>query len=110
MCSGPDAFFKFDSSKPTPTDQPTMNVLLTCMTSGPLRGRNIRLTGYTDPRGTDEHNDVLGLSRAEKVKRFLVNGGIDRSRIETASMGAEGARQAPRDWGNDRRVQVDIVP
>ena len=110
VCSGPDAFFTFDSSKPTQTDQPTMNVLLTCMTSGPLRGKTIRLTGYTDPRGTDAHNEVLGLARAEKVKRFLVNRGIERSRIETASMGAEGARQAPQDWGSDRRVQVDVVP
>jgi outer membrane protein OmpA-like peptidoglycan-associated protein len=110
VCSGPDAVFTFDSSKPTLTDQPTMNVLLACMTSGPLRGKTIRLTGYTDPRGTDAHNQVLGLARAERVKRFLVKGGIEASRIETASMGAEGARQAPENWGTDRRVQVDVVP
>ncbi|MGD0527534.1 MAG: OmpA family protein [Polyangiaceae bacterium] len=110
LCAGPDPFFAFDSSKATGGDQPTMRVLVDCMISGPLRGKRIRLIGHTDPRGTDAHNDDLGLERAQRVKTFLVGNGVDQDRIETASMGAEGAAQAPKDWGRDRRVQIQLVP
>jgi len=110
LCSGPDPFFAFDSSKPKGDDQPTMRTLLSCMITGPLHGRTIRLIGHTDPRGTSEHNEDLGLRRAQKVKNFLVTNGIDQARVETASMGAEGAEQAPKDWGKDRRVQIQLVP
>jgi peptidoglycan-associated lipoprotein len=110
VCSGPDPFFAFDSSKTTTNDQPTMKTLVVCMISGPLRGKSIRLIGHTDPRGTDAHNDELGLRRAAKVKRFLVTNGIEQERIEVASMGAEGAALAPKEWGKDRRVQIQLVP
>jgi peptidoglycan-associated lipoprotein len=109
VCAGPDPFFSFDSSKPKADDQPTMRTLLTCMITGPLRGKTIRLIGHTDPRGTATYNDDLGLARAEKVKKFLVTNGIDESRVLTASMGAEGAAEAPKDWGKDRRVQIQLV-
>jgi peptidoglycan-associated lipoprotein len=110
VCSGPDPFFTFDSSKTTGPDQPTMKNLVECMMSGPLRGRSIRLIGHTDPRGTDAHNDELGLKRAEKVKTFLVGRGIEQERIEVASMGAEEASPASKDWGKDRRVQIQLIP
>jgi peptidoglycan-associated lipoprotein len=110
VCSGPDPFFTFDSSKPTGPDQPTMRNLVDCMTSGALRGRSIRLIGHADPRGTDVHNDELGLKRAEKVKTFLVRSGVEQQRIEVASVGAEGAATAPAEWGKDRRVQIQLIP
>ncbi len=110
VCSGPDPFFAFDSSKPMLADQPTMKNLVECMLSGALRGRTIKLTGRTDPRGTAGLNADLGLRRAEKVKKFLVANGIEQGRIETASMGAEDAAQEPKDWARDRRVQIELVP
>jgi outer membrane protein OmpA-like peptidoglycan-associated protein len=110
VCAGPDPFFAFDSSKTTAKDMPTMWTLVTCMIDGPLKGKSIRLVGHADPRGTDAHNDELGLKRAEKVKTFLVHNGIEQERIEVASMGAEGAALAPKEWGKDRRVQIQLVP
>jgi peptidoglycan-associated lipoprotein len=100
LCSGPDPFFHFDSSKPDTMDQPTMMNLVTCMTSGPLRGKGIVLVGRTDPR------EKLGLERAERVKRYLVTKGIDDARIRTASLGKDDASPAPADWPSDRRVEV----
>lgn len=108
-CAGPDPFFAFDTSKPTVADQPTMKNLVTCMTSGPLNGKSVRLVGHTDPRGTAEYNDKLGLERAAKVKRFLVANGIDEGRVQTATMGAEDAEQAPKDWPKDRRVEIQLA-
>jgi peptidoglycan-associated lipoprotein len=92
VCSGPDPFFTFDSSKPTGPDQPTMRNLVDCMTSGALRGRSIRLIGHADPRGTDVHNDELGLKRAEKVK---TSGAASSSNASRSRRWAPKAQRRP---------------
>jgi outer membrane protein OmpA-like peptidoglycan-associated protein len=109
VCAGPDPFFAFNSAG-TAKDQPTMKVLADCMISGPLRARSIKLIGHTDPRGTAQHNEDLGLRRAAKVKEFLVRNGVEEGRVLVASVGAEGADPSPKEWGKDRRVQIELVP
>ena len=108
-CSGPAPFFALDSSKPLSDDQPTMKNLVVCMTSGPLRGKTIRLIGHTDPRGTPDYNESLGLDRAEKVKKFLVANGVGERRVVTASVGEDDASSTPKDWPKDRRVEIQLV-
>jgi peptidoglycan-associated lipoprotein len=49
----------------------------------------ITVSGHCDERGSDEYNIALGRRRAESVKRFLTDRGIDASRIETISFGRE---------------------
>jgi peptidoglycan-associated lipoprotein len=109
-CSGTDPFFAFDVSKPLAADKPTMNNLVECLRTGPMRGRTVKLIGHTDPRGTAACNERLGLQRAENVKKYLVANGIDPVHVVTASMGAEDAAKAPKNWATDRRVQIQIVP
>jgi peptidoglycan-associated lipoprotein len=109
VCAGPDPFFTFDSSKPMGDDQPTMKNLVACMTSGPLRGKTIRLTGHADPRGSVAYNDKLGLQRADKVKEFLLTNGVDPARVLTASAGKADASVEPKDWPTDRRVAIQVV-
>ena len=108
-CAGPDPFFSFDATKPKPEDQPTMANLVKCMQTGPLAGKTIKLIGHTDPRGTADYNAKLGLERAEKVKSFLVSNGVDKSRVQTDSVGKDEAHAAPKEWGNDRRVEIELV-
>jgi peptidoglycan-associated lipoprotein len=96
--------FPFDESQPLPQDTPELEALAACLNSSPYRDVRVRLIGRTDREGTDEYNQKLGLDRAEYVKRALVNEGVDPSRIETESAGAERAGEgAP---GYDRRVDV----
>jgi|GEM_PF-1006580 len=52
-------------------------------------GLKFRIEGHCDDRGSDEYNISLGRRRAESVKRFLTDRGIDASRIETVSFGRE---------------------
>ncbi len=87
-----------------------MQTLAACMKDGPLRDRRIALTGRTDPRGSENYNEKLGLERAERVKRYLVANGIDGARIETRSLGKTDASPAPKDWAADRRVQIELAP
>jgi peptidoglycan-associated lipoprotein len=107
-CSGPAPFFSFDSADPK-KDQPTMQMLANCMLDGPLKGKSIKLIGHTDPRGTAGYNDKLGLERAERVQRYLVAHGVDSGRVEVGSVGADEARDTPKDWPKDRRVEIQLA-
>ena len=109
VCSGTAPFFEFDSSDTRDTDQPTMQALAQCMLSGPLAGKTIKLIGHTDPRGTPNYNEKLGLERAERVKHYLIAHGVDTSRVQVESVGEEEASPAPKDWAKDRRVEVQLV-
>jgi peptidoglycan-associated lipoprotein len=108
VCSGPSPSFTFDSSNGTGSD-PTMQTLANCMISGPLKGKTIRLVGHTDPRGSEEYNDKLGLERAERVKRYLVGAGVDGTRILTATRGEDQSSADSDKWARDRHVQVELV-
>lgn len=109
MCKGPDPFFKFDSAKTMATDEPTMKNLADCMATGPLRGKSIKLIGHADPRGSADYNDQLGLARAQKVKKFLTDNGIEDARVQTATAGKDQASPEPKDWPADRRVEIQLA-
>lgn len=49
----------------------------------------ILIEGHCDERGTSEYNIALGERRAQATKRYLVDLGIDPSRISTISYGKE---------------------
>ncbi len=107
ICSGPAPFFEFDSSQTG--SQPTMQTLVNCMIDGPLKGKAIRLIGHTDPRGTENYNEKLGLERADRVKRYLVANGVAADRVQTSSVGEEEASASPADWPKDRRVEIQLA-
>ena len=109
VCSGSVPFFEFDSSDTRDTDQPSMQTLAECMTSGPLSGKSIKLIGHTDPRGTPTYNEKLGLVRAERVKHYLVTHGVDPTRVQVESLGEDQASPAPQDWPKNRRVEIQLV-
>lgn len=109
ICKGPSPFFEFDSAKVGATDKPTIQLLSACMVDGPLKGKNIELVGRTDPRGSEEYNEELGLARAQKVKNYLVTQGIPESRIKVSSLGKQDASPAPKDWAADRRVEIRLA-
>lgn len=49
----------------------------------------VEISGHTDSRGTRAMNMNLSKNRAESVKSWLVNNGIDASRIETEGYGPD---------------------
>lgn len=74
---------------------------------------NVQFTveGHCDERGTEEYNLALGDRRANVVKKYLVDSGIDSRRIRTISYGEErpldGAHNE-RAWAKNRRAQFII--
>lgn len=63
---------------------------------------NVTIEGHTDASGPDEYNKLLGERRAESVRAFLVEQGVDESRLEVISYGEERPKyDTPR---KNRRV------
>ncbi len=49
----------------------------------------VYVCGYTDSTGSDAFNDKLSLQRAETVRNFLVNQGVDSVRLKTEGFGKQ---------------------
>jgi peptidoglycan-associated lipoprotein len=68
----------------------------------------IIVEGHCDERGTAEYNMALGERRAQEAKQYLVNLGIDSSRLVTISYGEErpaDAQSTEEAWAQNRRAQ-----
>jgi outer membrane protein OmpA-like peptidoglycan-associated protein len=73
----------------------------------------ILITGHTDNTGSRETNMALSAERAEAVKAYLVDKGIDEGRIQTEGMGpdapvADNATKKGR--GENRRIEFKVIP
>ncbi len=74
--------------------------------------RNLVIEGNCDERGTADYNLALGELRAISVKKYLVNIGVDSSRIKTVSYGAERPLFPGSDeesWAANRRADL-VLP
>jgi peptidoglycan-associated lipoprotein len=102
-----EAFFAYDSANVRPQDKIVLKKLADCFSTGPLKGRELRLVGHADPRGEEEYNMVLGGRRADNVKTSIAAEGLSAAKIATTSRGkldATGTDEAS--WAKDRRVDV----
>lgn len=78
----------------------------------------VTVEGFTDPAGSAEYNQRLGMERAEAAREFLVGeGGLRADRVRAVSYGEDQNRQVlPGQWGEggaaNRRVAlvIDHVP
>jgi peptidoglycan-associated lipoprotein len=72
----------------------------------------IRIAGHCDERGTDEYNMALGERRATAAKEYLVNYGIDGSKVSTISYGESQAADMGHSedaWAKNRRAEFQVV-
>ena len=70
---------------------------------------SITIEGNCDERGSREYNLALGQRRADSVRDFLVERGVNSSRIDTVSFGEErpvctGSGEAC--WAQNRRSDI----
>ncbi len=69
---------------------------------------SLKLEGHCDERGSTEYNLALGQRRAQAVKDYLVQLGIDENRLPTISYGEERPAVEGSDetaWSQNRRVE-----
>jgi peptidoglycan-associated lipoprotein len=79
-----------------------------------LKANSVRVTleGHADERGTREYNLALGERRANSVKNFLANQGVEVARLTTISYGkerpaVEGSDEAA--WAQNRRAVTMVM-
>lgn len=69
----------------------------------------IEISGHTDNVGKPETNKDLSHRRAEACKKYMVDKGIDASRIETVGYGSEkpiGSNDTPAGRQSNRRIEA----
>lgn len=72
----------------------------------------VRIEGNCDSRGTNEYNLALGERRAQNAKKYLVNLGVDPTRLFTVSWGEEKLLLYGHDelsWAQNRRDDFVIM-
>lgn len=70
------------------------------------------LTGYADRRGDSTYNQALSEQRVAEVKTYLVNQGVDESRLDFRAYGASAPMTEEQSFENDffdRRVTVKLL-
>jgi peptidoglycan-associated lipoprotein len=101
--------FDFDSSNLSSAEKEILDQVAKCLTTGPLKGRSIKLTGRADPRGEQEYNMDLGENRATSVRKYLGGLGVADNRMAVTSRGALDATGSDEaGWQKDRRVDVTL--
>jgi peptidoglycan-associated lipoprotein len=102
--------FEYDSAALAEEDRVLLAQVAKCLTEGALKGRHVTLIGRADQRGEPEYNMTLGGSRADTVKRYMVDLGVGRDAMLATSRGemdATGTNEAS--WAHDRRVDVELA-
>jgi peptidoglycan-associated lipoprotein len=71
-----------------------------------------QIAGHCDSRGTQEYNLALGQKRADSVRRYLVDLGVERNRLATISYGEEqplSPSETEAAWSQNRRAEFVIT-
>jgi outer membrane protein OmpA-like peptidoglycan-associated protein len=102
--------FEYNSSALKPQASEQLKQLELALASPDLGSNRFVVAGHTDAKGNAAYNKQLSLRRAETVKHFLVEKGIDPKRLDTIGYGSEKllSPDHPDDPGN-RRVEIRAI-
>lgn len=93
-CAPTSVFFETDSAHLGDDDREQLEQLASCLRGMP-EGERVTIAGMTDPRASEEYNEVLGRQRAVAVASFLRMNGVEEGRFRIRAVGEEGAADVP---------------
>lgn len=105
-----DAFFDFDKATLKPDGKAKLDDLASKL--GALNLEVIIAVGHTDSVGSDAYNQKLSIRRAEAVKGYLVNKGVDAKRVYTEGKGEKqpvATNKTAAGRAQNRRVEIEVV-
>lgn len=104
-----DVYFEYDSAALMPEAQSVLMEKSEWLQNNPQV--NVVIEGHTDERGTVAYNLALGDRRAESVRAFLMELGVDTGRMRTVSYGEErplDPGQGESAWAKNRRAHFSV--
>lgn len=109
MFENEDILFEFDSASLSVEAQEILRKKAAWLKGNP--GARVTIEGHCDERGTSDYNLALGDRRAFSAKSFLVDLGIEESRLMTISYGEEqpiDSGSSEEAWAKNRRAHFVI--
>jgi peptidoglycan-associated lipoprotein len=103
-------FFDYDRAEMRPDARGTLDAKVPILRERP--NIRLRIEGHADERGSVEYNLALGLRRAQSVRTYIANFGIDASRIEVVTVGEERPLSAGTDeasYARNRRAEFRVM-
>lgn len=85
-------YFDFDESEIRPQERPVLDKLASTLQRAESAWL-LTVEGFADPRASESYNIRLGQQRADAVKQYLVEQGVNGDRIKTVSYGEARNRQ-----------------
>lgn len=103
-------YFEYNKTKEIDSENLT-NYLAKLADDLKLSGKSINIVGHTDKDGDTQYNYNLGLERAEQIKKYLVNKGLEPGKITTDSKGetqpiADGSTEEGKQL--NRRAEIEF--
>jgi peptidoglycan-associated lipoprotein len=105
-------FFQYDSSELGDEAKLTLDGNIRWLVRAENKSLEIVLEGHTDERGTAEYNLALGDKRAQMVRAYMVEHGVEPSRLTTFSFGEEhpfDTRPTDEAYALNRRVHFVLL-
>jgi OOP family OmpA-OmpF porin len=102
--------FEHNKAAIRPTSKPTLDKAAAVLKE--FSQLRIAISGHTDNTGTREKNVQLSTERAESVKKYLVEQGIDASRVETRGAGPDepvDSNATPAGRERNRRIEFKLL-
>ncbi|RVU24232.1 OmpA family protein [Sandaracinomonas limnophila] len=103
-------FFELNKATLTPESEPELKRIVSVMNENKTLA--IEISGHTDNTGTDEFNNKLSLDRANAVRDYLLNAGIDGNRIKSKGYGKTKPKESndtEEGRAANRRVEFVIL-
>jgi peptidoglycan-associated lipoprotein len=111
VCDLKPIYFGFDDATLSPQARKALDDAFPCMQREKVR--RLVIAGHTDERGTTEYNLALGERRAEAVRKYLAQLGIEPPKLKAISYGKERPADPGHDdaaWAKNRRVEIAPEP
>ena len=103
-------FFDYDQSAVRPDAERVLRAKVDILRASPAV--QVRIEGHADDRGSTEYNIALGQRRAESVRAFFQNFGLEASRFSITSWGEDRPlvnASSESAWAQNRRGEFIIT-